>query len=307
MDEKDYIMLQYIHQEKNITKAAKRLFTTQPTLTYRIQQIEKDLGIQVLIRNNKSIEFTPEGEYLVSFAKKMLTQIQNFHDHLSNMTSQLNGNLRIALTSVTARYYLPTVLKSFTKQYPDVKIHINTGSSSNVIESLENEAVHAGIIRGDYKWPGGKYLISNEDICLISKDPINLAQLPHLQQIYYRFNPNESQKIALHNDKISLANKIQNWWNERYTTPPLYTMEVDSYEACKEMVQNGLGYAIIPRLFIKQEDNLYTHQMVLKNGEVLSRKTWLFYREDSLQLHSVIKFVEHIKSLNESVKLTITK
>jgi DNA-binding transcriptional LysR family regulator len=298
MDEKDYIMLQYIYQERNITKAAKRLFTTQPTLTYRLQQIEKNLGVQVLVRNGKSIEFTPEGEYLVSFARKMLSNIQNFNDHLSNMTSSVHGNLRIAVTSITARYYLPEVLKSFTNEYPNVKININTGKSPYVIDLLENEEVHVGIIRRDYSWTEGKYLISSEDICLISKDPISLSELPNIPQVYYRANQDESHKLVQPDDKYSLSLQIQNWWNERYSTPPLYTMEVGNYETCKEMVQNGLGYAIIPRLFIKPNDNLYTHKLVLKNGEALTRNTWLLYRKASLQLSYVKKFVNHMQSLN---------
>jgi DNA-binding transcriptional LysR family regulator len=164
MDERDYTILQCLYEEKNMTKAAERLYTSQPSLTYRIQQIEKNLGIQVLVRTGKSIEFTPEGEYLASFARKMLTQIRNFNDHLSNMKSQVQGTLRIAATSITARYYLPKVLKTFSSMYPNINIIVNTGISRDVIHLLENEDVHVGIIRGDYHWLGKKHLVSRENI-----------------------------------------------------------------------------------------------------------------------------------------------
>jgi len=298
MDEKDYIILQHIYQERNITKAAERLYMTQPSLTYRLQQIEKHLGVQLFVRYGKTLEFTPEGEYIVAFAQKMLANIQNLRDHLTNMKSQLHGVLRIAAANITARFYLPQVLKNFTTQYPNIKINIKTGLSLDVLDMLENDSIHVGIIRGDYNWPEGKILISSENICLISKDPIDMAKLPQLNQVYYRPN-NIPASHAKYNteDRFSLFRKIQAWWYERYSVPPLVTMEVGSYEACKEMVVNGFGYAFIPRLFIKPEDKLYTEDLVLKNGEVILRNTWLLYRYSHLQLRHVQKFIEYIKSL----------
>lgn len=297
MDEKDYVILQYVYQERNITKAAERLYMTQPSLSYRLQQMEKNLGIQIFIRNGKSIEFTPEGEYLISFAKQMLIHIQNFKDQLANMTHHVHGNLRIAAASITARYYLPEVLKNFTKRYPNIKINIKTGQSLYAVDLLENDNIHAAIIRGDFDWQEGKHLINSENICLISKEPIDMSILPQMHQVYYQSNDNDSYyaRTSLE-DKVSLSRKIQTWWNERYSHPPLFTMEVGSYEACKEMVLNGLGYAFVPRLFIKPEDKLYTQDLVLKSGEVISRNTWLLYREAHLQLRHVQKFIEYIKT-----------
>ena len=293
MDERDYIMLHYIYEEKNITRAAERLYTSQPSLTYRIQQIEKNLGIQVLVRNGKSLEFTPEGEYLASFARQMLGHLRNFHDHLANIKSQVQGTLRIASTSITARYYLPKVLKEFSTMYPHIHINVDTGKSGDVIQALENEEVHVGIVRGEFDWPEQKHLISRENICLIAKEEIDLSLLPQMHRIFHRSS--KSTHKTKHYDTMS--EKILTWWNERFSTPPIFSMQVGSYEACKEMVINGLGYAIIPRNFIKPDDDLYVQELVLKNGEVLYRNSWLLFRESCLELLFVRKFVEYIQSL----------
>ncbi|WP_400164448.1 LysR family transcriptional regulator [Brevibacillus sp. TJ4] len=299
MDERDYIMLHYIYEEKNITRAAERLYTSQPSLTYRIQQIEKNLGIQVLVRNGKSIEFTPEGEYLASFARQMLAHIRDFQDNLANISSKVQGTLRIASTSITARYYLPKVLKAFSGMYPNINIQVDTGKSGDVIQALENEEVHVGMVRGEYDWPEKKDLICRETICLIAKEEIDLAQLPRMHRIFHRSSKGTYK--TKHHDTMS--EKILTWWNERFSTPPLFSMQVGSYEACKEMVINGLGYAIVPRDFIKPDDDLYVQNLVLKSGEVLCRNTWLLYRESCLELLFVKKFVDYIQSLPSPVEL----
>lgn len=293
MDEKDYIMLDYIHREKSITKAAELLFTSQPSLSYRLKQIENDLGVKILVRAGRDIEFTPEGEYLVLFAKEMLKKLNNFRDELYNISSNPRGNLRLAVTNITARYYLPKILKKYTNKFPNINIHITTGKSADVLDLLENKEVHVCILRGDYHWEGVKHLIGSEDICLISKKPINLDDLPYLPQIYYndqKYQNNFNKNTSLYNE-FSYTKQIQNWWFQRFNEPPSYNIEVGGAETCKEMVVNGLGYAFVPQLFINKNDDLFIKKLTLANGDVISRNTWLLYRKSSLHLDFIKSFV----------------
>ena len=299
MDEKDFLILHHIEQERSITKASELLYTSQPALSYRIKKIEEKLGVQIFIRGSKTLEFTPEGEYIISFARKMLTRYQIFNDNLSNINSQDTGNLRIAVTNITSRYYLPQILKEFTETYPQINIDITTGTSPLVINSLEEESVHVGIIRGDYNWNEGKKLIGKEDICLISNRPIDMMKLPEMPRIAYKVNTTEMHKKSNHNENVNLMGKIQSWWNERYPISPFNKMEVESFETCKEMVRYGLGYAIIPRVFIQPEDNLYIEKLVFKNGEAITRNTWLLYRNSTLQLKYVNNFIAKFENYDE--------
>ncbi|MFD1413283.1 LysR family transcriptional regulator [Oceanobacillus jeddahense] len=287
MNEKDYQMLNYIYQEKNISNAAKLLFTSQPSLSYRLKQIENELGIKILIRSVNSIEFTPEGEYLVAFAKEMLKNLNSFRDGLYDISSNHRGNLRIAVTNITARYYLPNILKKYTNKYPNVSIYVSTGKSPHVLDLLETNNIHVGIIRGDHNWNGAKKLIDNEEICIVSNKPINLEDLPQLPQVYRQENNNPT----ITNNEHSFSSQIQNWWFERFTEPPKYTIEVGGFESCKEMVRIGLGYAFIPKLFINETDNLYVKKLKFKNGKTLSRNTWLLYRDTYLQLDFFKRFI----------------
>ncbi|MFM1654778.1 LysR family transcriptional regulator [Brevibacillus sp. B_LB10_24] len=297
MDEKDFIMLQYIHEEQHITKAAERLYMTQPALTYRLQQLEKELGIQILIKNGKKITFTPEGEYLVSFAHKMLFQFRQAKEHLTNMADEVQGTLKIAVASIFARYYLSPLLKKFVEQYPKVVINVYTGLSPELMELLDSENVHLALVRGDYKWPGEKHLVTQENLCLVSKNPINLELLPYLQQIQYRATDKASRSFKF-TSNTPVNEQIQHWWTERYEVPPLTTMQVDSYETCKEIVKNDLGYAFIPRIFLNPTDNLYTLDLITKDGSVIKRNTWMHYKESSTRLKVVDKFIQFIKSQN---------
>ena len=69
MDVKDWLVLKILDEERNITKASFRLYTSQPAVTYRLKKLEEELGAELLIRLPNGISFTPQGEHLVEYAK----------------------------------------------------------------------------------------------------------------------------------------------------------------------------------------------------------------------------------------------
>ncbi|MFD6443170.1 LysR family transcriptional regulator [Peribacillus sp. NPDC060186] len=292
MDEKDCMMLQYISEEQNITKAAERLYITQPALTYRLRQIEKVFGVPVITKNGKGIKLTQEGEYLVTYSQKVLVDLRKTKDYVVNMRNEVEGHLRIGVSSYYGLYKLPPILKSFISTYPKVQINVDSGWSSEIYELLLREDIHVGIVKGDYQWYDQKYLINEESICIISQEEINLDSLPTLPRINFKI----SKKTGSYRYS-SLSQTIDDWWHERFNESPKITMQVDSYETCKEMVKNGLGYAIIPRSFVNPSDELYRIDLIRKNGQAIKRNTWMLYRETSMQFTIVERFVNYIKSL----------
>ncbi|SDN24347.1 DNA-binding transcriptional regulator, LysR family [Paenibacillus sp. yr247] len=299
MNEKDCLMLQYISEEQNLTKAAERLYITQPALTYRLQQIEKEFGVPIFTKSSKGVKLTPEGEYLVAYAKKNLIDLRNTKDYLVNMRGEVKGNLRIGVFSYFGLHNLPPLLRNFINTYPNVQINVNTGWSDEIFELLVLEDIHVAIVRGEFQWFDEKYLINEGNICIISQEEIAIDSLPSLSRINYKvpkqIGKSSGSYVQSHS---SLSRTIEDWWYERFKEPPIITMQVDTYETCKEMVKNGLGYAIIPSIFVRPDDGLHVINLVRNNGESIKRNTWMLYRETSLQYTMVNRFVSYIKNLS---------
>ncbi len=74
-------------------------------------------------------------------------------------------------------------------------------------------------------------------------------------------------------------------------------MKVDQVETCKEMVKSELGYAIIPKVCIKPNEEFYIKEIYLDNS-LITRDTWIYYRESLLQLSSIKAFVEFMSGLS---------
>lgn len=281
MNEKDWLLLTTLYEERNITKTAKKLYLSQPSLTYRIKQLEKELGITLLYRGNKGITFTSEGEYMVKYAKKMIKELRNTHDALANMSDTLEGTLRLGASSNFALYELPSILEGFIDQHPSIDVQLKTGWSTVILDQLKEESIHAAFIRGDIKWNGGKVLINEESMSVVSRDKIKVADLPDLNYIKYHTDP-------------LLKNTFDDWWMKNFDSPAHVSMEVDRIETCKEMVKKGLGYSLMPNISLQGEDDLYTLDMKI-DGENITRKSWLLYKEETLDLKMIRSLILFVK------------
>ncbi|ASN04397.1 LysR family transcriptional regulator [Virgibacillus necropolis] len=292
MKEQDCLLLVTLHEEQNMTNAADRLYLSQPAISYRLRQIEKEYTIKIINREGNKIRFTPEGEYLVEFSKNTLLELSKMKDYIKTIKNDTQGRLRIGVSSNFALYKLPPLVRKFLELHPKVQVKVNTGWSSEIVQLLEKNEIQIGIITGNYKWLEKKVLLNQDPISIISKKPINLKELPFLPMISYQPNNliRKTQKPA-----NPLSELIENWWQEKFKSPPMTSMEVDKVETCKEMVQNNLGYSIIPKSCLTNNDSFYSYDLKMENNQLIYRKTWLIFRESSLQLTTVNDFAEHMK------------
>ncbi|MBT2730364.1 LysR family transcriptional regulator [Bacillus sp. ISL-75] len=288
MDKKDWLILQMVYAEKNITKAAERLYISQPTLTYRLQQIEKEYDIKLFFRGRRGVDFTEQGELLVKYAEDMLKQQQDMEEKLWNSGNEVRGTLRLSVSRTFAFYRLPQILKGFNEQFPKVEFHVNTGVNIDVLQSIYKQDAHIGIVRGDHSWPSKKMTITEENITILSSQEINLKDLPSLRRISYKTDP-------------SLEMIIDNWWKDNFSTPPTNSMNVDNVEIAKRMVLNGLGYCIAPSIVIENNDLLHKIFLSDTSGDPIVWKTRILYREELLELAMVREFVHFIQEYHRNL------
>lgn len=281
MDDKDWVILKTIAEEKNITKSAERLYITQPALTYRLKNLEKEFGAKLLTRSPSGVHLTHQGEFLFTYAKEMLLKLQETKERIKNMENKVQGTLRLGVSAIFAYYNLPPILKSFMEQYPNVEIALKTGLSAKIHRMLQKEEVSIAIIRGDYLWSEEKSLLREEPICLVSHEPIEMRDLPHKPQVSYMTDS-------------SLKPLVDEWWRDSFDRPALITMDVDSMDTCRQMVIHGLGWAILPETGLGKHNELYKRNLTWRNGNPLTRRTWIMYQTSSIELSAVRAFVEFI-------------
>lgn len=285
MNYQDWEMLTILYTTENITKASQLLFLSQPTLTSRIQKLEEYYGVPLIMRKQRGITFTPEGEKLAQHAQNMMREQRKIEETINNMKSHVAGTLRVGASHFFALNKMPKILRLFKQKYPDVEFQVVTGWSSEMHRFILNHDVHISFIKGDYSWKDNKDLLYEEAICAASPWEFNWNELPKLPRIDYDTDEN-------------MKNLVEDWWYTNYNQRPNINIHVNQVETCKEMVINGLGYALLANLVVRPYPELIVKALHDEKGRPITRKTWMYYHEDALQMNVVQAFVHFMRQLD---------
>ncbi|WP_141431347.1 LysR family transcriptional regulator [Bacillus sp. 03113] len=278
-------LLYVLAQEMNMRKAAERLFVSQPALSQRLQNIEKEWGTKLFIRSQKGLSLTPAGEQVIQFAEEVIVKEEKVKESIHAFNTEVHGTLKIAVASIVGQNWLPKVLKKYVQRYPHVKISLNTGWSSEMLKSVYEDHVHIGIIRGTPDWNGVKLHLFEDPLYLVDTEINRLEQILETKRPFIQFK-SDSNYYQL----------IQDWWHREFQTATKRTVAVDQIETCKQMALNGIGYAILPSITLHQtEQPIYKIPLLDDNGQPIKRDTWLLGYESSFQLKQVQAFVDIVK------------
>lgn len=281
----EFQLLSVLAQEMNMRKASERLFVSQPALSQRLQTIEKEWGTKLFIRSQKGLALTPAGEHVIDFVNEVLTKQDKVRETIYSLQTGVSGTLKIAVASIVGQNWLPQVLKKFIDKYPQVKLSLVTGWSSEILNCLYDDQVHIGIIRGMPDWKGVKVHLFNDPLYLVDREITQPEQIIETDRPFIQFKSDSNY-----------YQEIQDWWMKKFKTSPKRTVIVDQIETCKQMAFNGIGYAILPGITLtKAEQDIFKIPLLNESGEPLKRDTWLLGYESAFQLKQVQAFVEVMK------------
>jgi DNA-binding transcriptional LysR family regulator len=283
VDDKDWLILKTIAEEKNITKAASRLFISQPALTYRLKNMEEEFGTQLVSRVPSGVVFTPQGDVLLSYVSEMLLKYDAIKEQIKNMADKVQGALRMGSSAAFAHYSLPKIFKGFTAIYPEVEIALKTGFSHQIIHMLEKQEITIAIVRGEHDWEGDRFLRAEEPVCLVSREKLELDELPGKPHVRYSADTS-SQKM------------VDDWWRKNYNAAPNTTMEVTTMDTARQMVLHGLGWSILPSIGLVRSYGLFVKPLFWEDGTPLIRKTWVLCSNGALELQTVRAFLSYLEN-----------
>jgi LysR family transcriptional regulator, cys regulon transcriptional activator len=133
----------------NITTAAQRLHTSQPGVSKQLKLLEEELGFQIFIREGRQLtRMTPVGAQIVERAQRILHELKSIRRISEDLRDESGGQLSIGTTHAQARYVLPSVVRDFREQFPDVKLHLHQGTSEQISEMVSSDRVQLAIATG---------------------------------------------------------------------------------------------------------------------------------------------------------------
>lgn len=279
------MVIKILAEEGNMRKASERLFLSQPALSQRLQSIEKEWGQQLFVRSQKGLTPTPAGELVIQYANEAVLRKEEVFEQLHTLSEKVHGTLKIACASIIGQNWLPKVLKDFVTLYPEAKVQLITGWSSEIVRSLYDGEAHIGIVRGQTDWKGLKIHLFKDTLFLVDKEIQSLDEVRETERPFIQFKSDSTY-----------YEEIQQWWQKHFAYSPKRQITVDQIETCKQMAVNGIGYAILPAITLTGTEDVHTMPLTTSEHELeLTRDTWLIGYESSFQLRQVEAFVDIVK------------
>jgi LysR family positive regulator for ilvC len=220
-------------------RAASSCHVSPSTLSRNIKQLEDDLGVQLFVRNNRSVVLTHEGEQFLRFAKEVISQWETYQESLIAQADQLRGQLSI-YCSVTASYsFLYEILTEFRVQHPGIAIKLHTGDAAQSIERILTGEEDIAIAAKPDKLPAG-----------VSFKPINTSPLIFIKahRSDWRDQPWDEIPVIIPEEGLA-RERLDAWFNSLGIKPNIYA-EVKGNEAIVSMVSLGFGVGVVPQIVV---------------------------------------------------------
>jgi len=144
MDIKQLIYLCNLERERHFGRAAEASFVSQPTLSMRLKNLERELGLSLINRSNNFDGFTPEGERVLTWAREIVSVYQGLKLEVESLKHGVNGILRIGVVPQCS-VSLPLLLKNISGQYPQLDYRVAVLSADQLLDALNSHTVDAGI------------------------------------------------------------------------------------------------------------------------------------------------------------------
>ena len=274
-----------VAQHRSFSKAADSLFLTQPSVTARIQSLERDLGESLFERNGRGVRLTEMGSAFLPFARRALKALQEGRDALDGMRNLDIGSLKLGSALTVSTYVLPKILKQYCSTYPGVEVSVHTGRSEQVLQMVLSDDVHCALER----------TVHHPEIVTIPlyEDDLVLASAPQ-----HRFAKAGSatiedvgrEPLILFDKGSSYSQLIQGVFRQHGLVPHTL-MELDTIEATKKMVEEGLGVALLPKVSTKREFEQGTLSSIsISNASMPRRQISLIFRKNRKHTRAVLAF-----------------
>ncbi|CAJ0991784.1 LysR family transcriptional regulator [Sodalis praecaptivus] len=144
MDIKQLIYLCNLERERHFGRAADASFVSQPTLSMRLKNLERELGVALIHRGNSFQGFTAEGERVLAWAREIVSVYQGLKLEVESLKQGVGGTLRIGIVPQCG-VSLPQLLQQAQAKYPDLRYQVAVLSADQLLEALTNHSVDLGI------------------------------------------------------------------------------------------------------------------------------------------------------------------
>jgi DNA-binding transcriptional LysR family regulator len=279
-----------VAEEENFTAAAKKLELTQPTVSFHMDNLEKQFGCSLVTRTSKGVTLTPYGKRLYESAQVIDQNLRRTYQEIRSMADGSSGHIHIGASTIPGEYILPTVITEFLQSYTGLRFTLTTSNSNHVLEGFREGKFPIAIVGIKPKeyvpscelWEDELVLVGHPAVVETMTEghgPEILEQVPFIM----RSEPSGSRRT------ISEALTHAGVECKRLNT----VLEVTGNQGLKTAIINKAGIGYISRWTIQDELNTKQLKIVPVPG-IHVRRTFFLVTNPLLETAGTCLFLEFL-------------
>lgn len=284
----------------SITKAAQKLYISQPSLSHTISKIEEEMGAKLFDRTSYPIRLTYAGERYVETARQILRLADNLKREFTDISNGATGRVVIGMPTERMGYMLPRIFPAFKKEFPGIEIRTIEGKYEMLLEAVLTGEANFVIVP---LWHNVEETTSELTSELIYKEELIFVADPSMVP--------EEARIAGRTDCVDLSKLqdipyvlVRKGHAVRTTTDSLFRsahispkkiMETDSTLTAFNLAMSGAAAALVPRRTVEMANPLNQFQCYHIGEDGCYWNVAAIYRKDAYLDHAARRFIEIAK------------
>jgi DNA-binding transcriptional LysR family regulator len=272
--------------ERSFSRAAQKLYRTQPAISLALQRLEQEVGEKLIDRGPKDFTLTDAGHTVLEYARRFTNLQQEMGDALAELRDKSAGRLTIGANE-SATLYLLRHIERYRELYPGVKITVRRSLSSRIPNELLDGNLELGVVSYD---PSDERIHTRK----IYSDSLAFVVSPK-----HRLASRKSVSIADLGSETFLAHNVVSPYRElvvrvfrEHKVPLRIDVEMPTIETIRRLVQSNLGVAFLPRMCVEREiEQKLLHEVQVKEMH-LNRNIFLVYPARRGLSHAAKAFLE---------------
>lgn len=236
-----------VAREGSFSRAAKKLYRTQPAISQTVRKLELELGEPLFDRSSRDGILTDAGRVLQTYAEKLLNLRGEALSALKELRQVNRGHLVIAANEFTCLYLLP-ILHEFRRAYPMIRVTVQRALARRIPNELLNHTAEIGILSFNPEDPALRSIVFYRDelsLIVPPNHPLASSRSVHIQQL-------GAEYFVAHNVPSPYRQKVLETF-KRKKVPLNMDVEMPTIDAIKRFVAQGNGVALLPSIAIQAE------------------------------------------------------
>ena len=253
-----------VAEEGHLTRAAKRLYASQPAVSIHIKTLEEELGVSLFVRTPKGMVLTQDGRQLKEHADKALAILDDMMSYAGEQRSTLTGLLKIGINTEPAYLRISELFSTMKAHCPKLRIHLLQSMTGEILNKLEEGILDAGFMYGENSSDKISATELQQFKLVVAgpiawRDKLERARIEELAEFPWILTPTDCP-----------FSNVTSQLFRQYGLQPSEAALVDQEATILAMIRGGAGVSLV--LEQDTQQNEYKDQLAIWDGHDLSLK-----------------------------------